>query len=86
MSMDHILDEKEGAELTIYDIIARRFQDTNDRGRNIQRIELFIVYRKEKGEKKVKRIVDPPMEIYFVKPEYRNQFLTPREYLEMDKL
>ena len=86
MSMDHILDEKEGAELTIYDIIARRFYDTNDRGRNIQRIELFIVYRNEKGEKKVKRIVDPPMEIYFVKPEYRNQFLTPREYLEMDKL
>ena len=43
MSMDHILDEKEGAELTIYDIIARRFYDTNDRGINIKRIELFIV-------------------------------------------
>lgn len=86
MSMEYILDEREGAELTIYDIIARRFYDKDERGRSFQRIELFIVYRNTKGEKIIKRIIDPVMEIYFVKPEYRNQFLTPREYLEMDKL
>ena len=31
--------------------------------------------------KKVKEIVDPPMEIFFVKPEHRT-FRTPREYLD----
>lgn len=45
---------------------------------------LYIVYKDKNHEKHIQRIVDPPMEIYFVKPEYRD-FRTPREYIELEK-
>lgn len=84
MSMKNILPEEEGANLTIYDVLLFNGYDRNDPS-NKRPDELFIIYRNEKGEKKVANIVDPAMEIYFVKPEYREEFVTPREYLEMDK-
>lgn len=82
MSMMNILPEKEGAKLTIYDVLMYNAWGQDNQNRD----ELFITYRDETGEKKVASIKDPSMEIYFVKPEFRGEFKTSREYLEMDKV
>lgn len=47
--------------------------------------ELFVVYRTPDGEKHVQAIKDPDYEFYAVRPEYRKDFITPREYLEIEK-
>lgn len=80
--MINILDERPESPITMLDVIGyNQYRNKNDCKDDM----LFIVYRNEKGEKKVKAIKDPPMEIYFVKPEYRSQFKTPREYLDVEK-
>lgn len=82
MSMDHILPEKEHSPVTMYNVLLYNQWQCQNTQRDD---ELFVVYRDEKGHKKVHSIKNPPMEIYFVKPEHRGEFLTPREYLEIDK-
>lgn len=83
MGMENILAEKEGSRITAYDVIG--YNQFRCKGVQ-QEDEVFVVYRDEKGRKKVKAVKDPPMEIYFVKPEYRGDFRTAREYLPMDML
>lgn len=80
--MTHILPEKEGAPVNVFNVLEyNQFKCHGEQQEN----ELFIVYRNSEGEKKVHSIKDPPMEIYFVKPEYRKEFLTPREYYPIDR-
>lgn len=45
---------------------------------------MFIIYKDKENKKRIQQIYDPKMRIYFVKPEERT-FLTPREYIEIDK-
>ena len=45
---------------------------------------MSIVYKDKDHKKKVQHIINPKMDIYFVKPEFRT-FNTPREYLEINK-
>lgn len=78
MAMPQILDEPLGSEITILTI--QRYQPWKHHGGEKSDV-IFIVYKDAKGIKKVKEIVDPPMEIFFVKPEHRT-FRTPREYLD----
>lgn len=47
---------------------------------------MFIVYKNEKGEKRVKVVPNPSIDIFFTKPEYRSDWTTAREYIEMDKV
>lgn len=80
--MTHILPEKEGAPVNVFNVLEyNQFKCHGEQQEN----ELFIVYRNSEGEKKVHSIKDPPMEIYFVKPEFRKDFLTPREYYPIDQ-
>lgn len=81
MGMEHILPVKEGSDVTLYNIL--EYNQWRCRGTQKDN-ELFIVYRDEKNEKHVQSIKDPPMEIYFVKPEFRSEFLTPREYYPIE--
>lgn len=81
MSMNNILPVKDGSKITLYDILL--YNQWQHKGA-VEKDHLFIVYRDNYGRKRVHTIPDPPMEIYFVKPEYRDAFLTPREYLPMD--
>ena len=82
MSMNHILDEPEQAEITLYDVLLyNQWSCKNEEKDDV----LFITYRDADGKKKVQQIKRPSMEIYFVKPEFRT-FNTPREYLPIDQL
>lgn len=81
MSMTNILPAPDGSKVTLYDILL--YNQWQHKGAE-EKDHLFIVYRDEKGKKHVHTIKDPAMEIYFVKPEYRKNFMTPREYLPMD--
>ena len=75
MSMNGILPIKEGGIATVFNVLEyNQFKHHGDHKDN----ELFITYRDETGKKNVHRITEPPMEIFFVKPEYRKTFLTPR--------
>lgn len=83
MSMNGILPIKEGGIATIFNILEySQFKHHGDHPTN----ELFITYRDEKGKKNVRQITDPAMEIYFVKPEFRKDFLTPREYYPIENV
>lgn len=81
MAMDNILPVQEGSNITLYNVIEYQPYRYGKRGDT----QLFIVYRDENGTKHVQKIVKPEVEIYFVKPEDRT-FMTPREYLEIDKV
>lgn len=81
MSMKNILDEKEGSPITVYEVLQYQHFKHHRSGKTNT---LFIIYRDEKNKKKVKAIRNPMMEIFFLKPEYRGQFFTPREYIEID--
>ena len=83
MSMNNILPIKDGGIATVFNVLEyNQYKQKKEHKDN----ELFITYRDEKGKKNVHRITDPPMEIFFVKPEYRKEFLTPREYYPIDRL
>lgn len=83
MSMNGILPIKEGGIATVFNVLEyNQFKHHGDHKDN----ELFITYRDETGKKNVHRITEPPMEIFFVKPEYRKTFLTPREYYPIDNV
>lgn len=83
MSMNGILPIQEGGIATIFNILEySQYKHHGDHPTN----ELFITYRDEKGKKNVRQISDPPMEIYFVKPEHRKEFLTPREYYPIENV
>ena len=80
--MTHILPEKEGSIVNVFNVLEyNQFKCQGEQEEN----ELFIIYRNEKGEKKVHSIKDAPVEIYFVKPEFRKDFLTSREYYPIDQ-
>ena len=81
MSMNNILPEPEGSNLTMYNVLL--YNQYRNKGTQ-KEDELFVVYRDEQGKKKVHSIKEPPMEIYFVKPEYRKDFLTPRDYYPIE--
>lgn len=79
--MTKILPEKEGAVVNVFNVLEyNQFKCHGTQKEN----ELFIVYRDQTGTKKVHSIKDAPMEIYFVKPEFRKDFLTPREYYPIE--
>jgi len=83
MGMTHILPEREHAELTVYDVIYYNQWMCRGVGKTDQ---VFIVYRNGEGKKGVHRIANPPMEIFFVKDQYRGMFKTAREYYPIDRL
>lgn len=81
MPINNILPIDEGSDVTLFNVLEyNSYKHGGDAKTNIS-----VVWRNKKGEKKVSRITNPQMEIYVVKPEYRT-FLTPREYIEMDKV
>lgn len=83
MGMENILPEPEGSEITTFQVMLyNQYKHKN----KAQEDALFIVYKDANNVKKVRAIKNPSMEIYFVKPEYRTGFTTPREYMEMEKL
>ena len=83
MSMENILPEPEGSEITTF--ACMEYQPWKHRNSGTDDV-LFIVYKDAQHVKKVRAIKNPAMDIYFVKPEYRTGFTTPREYMEIDKL
>ena len=83
MPIKNILPVKEGSDISIYNIL--EYNSYKMGGSRNAPNSLFIVWRDKEGKKHVQHIKNPKMEIYYVKPEYRT-FLTPREYIEMDKV
>lgn len=83
MAMGKILDEPLGSKISIMEVMM--YNKWKHKGIGDDDI-LYIVYKNEDGKKKVKAIKNPPFDIYFTKPEYRGQWNTPREYIEMDKV
>ena len=84
MPMNNILvTEKPGADISLYDII--HYNAWSCKGTE-KADHLFVVYRDKQGVKRVSPIKDPSMEIYFVKPEHRSSFMTPREYYPMENV
>lgn len=82
MGMENILREPEGSPATIFSV--QLYQQWKHRNTGKDDV-LFITYKDANNVKKIRAIRNPAMEIYFVKPEYRSEFLTPREYLEVNK-
>ncbi len=80
--MTNILPEPQGSVITLYDVIP--YNQYRHKGAQ-REDELFLVYRDSNGKKKVQSIKDPPMELYFVKPEYRGEFMTARDYYPIEK-
>ena len=83
MPIKNILPVKEGSDISVYNIL--EYNSYKMGGSRNAPNSLFIVWRDKEGKKHVQHIKNPKMEIYYVKPEYRT-FLTPREYIEMDKV
>ena len=82
MGMNNILREPEGSQATIFSVQLYQQYKHRNTGKDDT---LFIVYKDAEDKKKVRIIKDPEMEIYFIKPEERTGFMTPREYIEIDK-
>lgn len=83
MAITNILPVREGADVSLYNVI--EYNSYKMGGSRNTPNSLFIVWRDAEGKKHVQHIKKPNIEIYYVKPEYRT-FLTPREYIEMDKV
>lgn len=81
MGMENILNLPEGSPATILSV--QLYQPWKHHGTEKSDV-LSIVYKDENDNKKVRFIKDPPMEIFFVKPEHRS-FTTQREYIEKEK-
>ena len=82
MSMTNILAEPEGSDITVFSCqLYNQWKYHNTAEDDM----LFIVYKDADNVKKVRALRNPSMEIYFVKPEFRTGFTTPREYIEIDK-
>ena len=82
MGMENILREPEGAPITVFSVQLYQQWKHKNSGREDT---LFITYKDKDHKKCVRAIKNPFMEIYFAKPEVRQEFLTAREYIEMDK-
>lgn len=82
MGMENILREPDGSQVTIYSVQLYQQWKHKNEGKDDT---LFIVYKDPNNKKCIRMIKNPSMEIYFVKPEYRGDFMTPREYIEIDK-
>ena len=82
MGMENILREPEGAPITVFSVQLYQQWKHKNSGREDT---LFITYKDKDHKKCVRAIKNPPMEIYFAKPEVRQEFLTAREDIEMDK-
>ena len=77
-----ILEEPEKSDITVFSVqLYQQYKHKNE-GKDDA---LFITYKNDKNVKKVRMITNPQMEIFFVKPEYRSEFNTPRGYLEEEK-
>lgn len=82
MGMENILREPEGSPITVFSVqLYQQWKHHND----CKDDTLLITYKDKNHKKCVRMIKNPQMEIYFAKPEVRSQFLTAREYLEIDK-
>lgn len=82
MGMENILREPEGSPITVFSVQLYQQWKHKNEGKDDT---LFIVYKDKEHKKCVRCIKNPSMEIFFVKPEYRGDFMTPREYFEIDK-
>ena len=83
MGMENILREPEGSDITVFSCqLYNQYRHKNTATDDT----LFIVYKDANNVKKVRALKNPSMEIFFVKPEYRSGFTTPREYMEKEKL
>lgn len=83
MSMKNILNEPEGSELSVMEVLMYDpWKHKNSQQDNV----MFIVYKDKDHKKKVQTIVNPKMEIFFTKPEYRNEWQTIRDYVPMEKV
>lgn len=83
MGMENILPVPEGSDLTIFQVM--EYVPWKHKGEGRDNV-LFFTYKDKDNVKKVHAVKNPPMEIYFVKPEYRPEFTTPREYYEQERL
>jgi len=82
MAMEHILKEPEGSSISVFSVqLYQQWKHKNEGKDDL----LYIVYKDKNDVKCVRALKNPSMEIFFVKPEYRD-FLTPREYMERDKV
>ncbi|MCM1295210.1 MAG: hypothetical protein NC311_06685 [Muribaculaceae bacterium] len=82
MGMENILREPEGAPITVFSVQLYQQWKHRNAGKDDM---LFITYKDKDHKKCVRAIKNPVMEIYFAKPEVRQEFLTAREYIEMEK-
>lgn len=82
MGMENILREPEGSPITVFSVQLYQQWKHRNTGKDDM---LFITYKDKDDKKCVRAIKNPVMEIYFAKPEVRQEFLTAREYIEMDK-
>ena len=93
MAIKNILPVHEGADVTLYNVIEARgiiterivYPSGEDHYIGHDYHDLYIVWRDKDGHKNVQCIEWPKMEIYYVKDKYRT-FLTPREYIEIEKV
>lgn len=87
--MENILPVPHGSPITIHDILTYvpyRHAPYDSPERKNPANTLFIVYKDDTNKKRVKTIVDPTMTIFFTKPEFRDDFTTAREYIDVSKV
>lgn len=82
MGMNGILNEPEGSPITVLSV--QQYNQWKHKN-SCKDDMLMIVYKDAKHRKKIRTIRNPKMEIYFAKPEIRDQFTTQREYLPIDQ-
>lgn len=81
--MKPILKERLGSNISIIDVLY--YQPYRHRG-EYQEDVVMVIYKDENNKKKVATITKPEVDIYFTKPEYRNDWIMPREHVEFEKV
>lgn len=84
IGMKNILSEPDGSPITIVEMVDYVPYKRTDPDKCDKEV-LFIIYKDRSNTKKVKAIVNPSIEFYMTKPEFRNDWKTPREYIDIDK-
>ena len=71
------------SEATIIDLVLySSYRHRNEEKKDI----LYIIYKDKDNKKKVQAIKDPPVQIYFAKPECRTEWRTIRKYIPIEKV
>lgn len=81
--MKPLLKEPLGSNISIIDVLY--YQPYRHR-REYNEDLVMIIYKDENNKKKVAAIPKPEVDIYFTKPEYRDEWLMPREHVEFEKV